>query len=166
MKDFAASEEEAEKKHKIVIAQRDGTVTRGYFLSEISTGLDSLSNDPQSRFREAFASRYISGDGGPLDIDWSQVKAVFFVSTYEGDRGHEPVRFYGNGPQIECIWVEVVFHDGEVIEGCIRNSLRHLVDDGFFLHPSTPGGNNLLIYVNKAALQSYRVLGVRMEIPH
>jgi hypothetical protein len=94
-------------------------------------------------------------------VDWSQIKAVFFVSSLKGDSEQETVRFYTSGPEVQSIWVEIVFSDGEVIEGCIRNSLHHLKDDGFFLRPSTPGGNNLLIYVNKSAIVSFRVLDVR-----
>ena len=96
-------------------------------------------------------------------MERSKIKAIFFVSSFEGDRDHEPVRFYHSGPSPKLIWAEVAFHDGEIVEGFVQNSLHHLLGDGFFLTPSSPGGNNRLIYVNKAAIASYRVLGVHME---
>ena len=73
-----------------------------------------------------------------LEIDWSQVKAVFFVATFEGDREFEAVRFFTSG-QGQTIWVEIVFADGEIIEGCIRNSLHHLKYDGFCSSSVYPG---------------------------
>lgn len=160
MKDFLASKEEAVKKHKAVISRQDGTVVRGYFCPEAPADLNSLVDNSPPRFHEMLGT-CVSENGTQLDVDWAQVKAVFFVSSFEGKRDYESVRFYSNGPDIKSIWVEIVFRDGEVVEGYIRNSRHHLTDDGFFVNPSTSGSNNLLIYVNKAAIASYRVLGVR-----
>jgi len=160
MSDFAASKEKAVKEHKIVVTRQDGTIVRGYYRPDAGVDLTALDGNSQSQ-SHGLLDACVSENGTKFDLDWSRVKAVFFVSSFEGDREHHPLRFYTSGPELQRLWVEVVFSDGEIIEGCIRNSLHHLKDDGFFLHPSSPGGNNLLIYVNKAALVSYRVLGVR-----
>jgi hypothetical protein len=93
-------------------------------------------------------------------LEWSDVKAVFFVSDFQGSPERHPVLFYSRGPEVGDIWAEVTFHDGEVIEGYVSNDLHHLNANGFFLRPTDPGGNNLLIYVNKSSLKGYRVLGV------
>jgi hypothetical protein len=154
--DSAESKERRAIKHKVVITMQDGILAKGYYCAGTPVDLNSLAGNSEAHLRE----RYTSENGTQLEIDWSQVKAVFFVSSFEGDRKYEPLRFYVNGPAIKSIWVEIVFRDGEVIEGCVQNSLDHLRNDGFFLLPSTPGGNNLLIYVNKAAIADYRVLGV------
>jgi hypothetical protein len=57
--------------------------------------------------------------------------------------------------------MRVQFLDGEVIEGIVHNSIRYLVDPGFFLVPTHPGSNNKLIYVSKSQLADHRVLGTR-----
>lgn len=161
MKDTTAPEEIVVKNHKVVISLQDGTIIRGHFRLETPANLNSIMGDLHSNFQEALGTCCLSENGTALDLDWSQVKAVFFVSSFKGDCEHESVRFYTGGPEVQSIWVEVGFRDGEVIEGFIRNSLHHLEDSGFFLRPSTPGSNNLLLYVNKSAIVSYRVLGVR-----
>jgi len=160
MNDSAASNEEAVRKHKVVITRQDGTSMRGYYCPEAPVDLTALDGDSQFQYHEVLDA-CVCENGNKSGVEWSQIKAVFFVSSFEGDREHHPVRFYTSGPELKNLWVEIVFSDGEFIEGCIRNSLHHLKDDGFFLRPSSPGGNNLLVYVNKAALVSYRVLGVR-----
>jgi hypothetical protein len=53
------------------------------------------------------------------------------------------------------------FLDGEVMEGIVYNSLRYLVDPGFFLLPTDPDSNNTLVYVVKNWLVDHRVLGLR-----
>jgi hypothetical protein len=159
---MASANDSAESKgaevirHKVVIAMQDGVLIKGYFCAEPPADLTLLAGNSDSHIHD----RYISEDGTPLEANWTQVKAVFFVSSFDGDRKYQPLRFYSNGPAIKSIWVEIVFRDGEVIEGIVQNSIHHLKDDGFFLFPSTPGGNNLLIYVNKTAIADYRVLGI------
>ena len=156
----SATSKEVANKHKVVITCQDGAVIRGYYCAEAPADLKLLDGNSQFQFHKV-SGTCISENGSKCDVDWSKIKAVFFVSSFEGNREHQPVRFYTSGPELQNLWVEIVFADGEIIEGCIRNSLHHLKGDGFFLHPSTPGSNNSLIYVNKAALVSYRVLGVR-----
>jgi len=149
--------------YRVVIRMLDGSVVRGFFSSKAHTSLDALNGKSPSALHELLRASCVDESGVPLNVDWSALKAVFFVTSFEGDRDQDSVRFYGNGPMIQSIWVEITFADGEVIEGCVDNSLRHLQNDGFFLHPSSPDINNLLIYVNKSAIVKYRVLGVRME---
>lgn len=154
-------EEANNKQHKVVITGQDGRVIRGYCPLETLDDPSLLGGDPGSQVCRLLEA-CVAEDGSKLDIGGQQVKAVFFVSSFDGNRDHEPVRFYSSGPEPQSIWVEIVFRDGEVIEGCIQNTLHHLQDDGFFLTPSSPQSNNLVIYVNKAAISGYRVLGVRM----
>ena len=130
MTDFTASKEEAVRRHKVVIRRQDGTIIRGYYCSDLPADLSSLAGSAQSNFHK-MQGACVSEDGTKLELDWSQVKAIFFVASFEGDRDFEAVRFFSSG-QVQSIWVEIVFTDGEVIEGCIRNSLHHLKYDGFF----------------------------------
>ncbi len=91
----------------------------------------------------------------------NDAKALFFVSSLTGNKRQQPVLFHRNTAVTSGIWVRLEFEDGEVIEGLIHNSAAHLVQKGFFLLPTDPEGNNELVYVFKAALKDFRVLGMR-----
>jgi hypothetical protein len=59
------------------------------------------------------------------------------------------------------LWVRVHFHDNEMIEGIISNSRDFVLENGFFLMPTDPNGNNKLVYVLKSGLQDFHILGIR-----
>lgn len=159
--DYAEGHRTVVEKHKVVITLKDGSVIKGFLGAEEHVDLNSLISNSRTGFRDVLGARFVADDGTQPEIDWEHAKAVFFVSSFEGDSKRETVRFYSNGPEVGSIWVEIVFRDGEILEGCIHNSIHHLVDDGFFFHPSDPGSNNIVIYVNKSAIVNYRVLGIR-----
>jgi len=94
-------------------------------------------------------------------ISIKDVKAIFYVHSFEGDAKHKELSFYGKSPIVHGIWMRVQFLDGEVIEGIVHNSLRYLIDPGFFLFPTDPFSNNKLVYVVKSQLADHRVLGTR-----
>lgn len=151
------------EKHRVVVNLLDGTVVKGYLETTVPTDLATLLENPSRKFpTQLNLSR--ADDSRPVNIDLSKAKAVFFVKSFDGDKVKNPVRFYGNGPAVHGIWVEVRFKDGEVVEGVIHNSLHHLVEEGFLLSPSDPDGNNEVIYVLKSSISNYRVLGVRTVV--
>ena len=95
------------------------------------------------------------------EISINDVKAIFYVRSFEGDAKHKELSYYGKSPIVHGIWMRVEFLDGEVMEGIVHNSLRYLVDPGFFLFPTDPFSNNKLVYVVKSQLADHRVLGTR-----
>ncbi len=135
-------------------------MVKGFFETTVPTDLASLLENPSRKFPVHLKLQCENGHKDQ-EIDLRTAKAVFFVKSFEGDKKKHAVRFYANGPSVHGIWVEVRFHDGEVVEGVIHNSLHHLVEDGFLLSPSDPDSNNEVIYVLKSSIQNYRVLGVR-----
>jgi hypothetical protein len=94
------------------------------------------------------------------EISLVGAKCVFFVKTFTG-KPHEDLRFHDDVPPLDCLWVRVVFRDGEVIEGLVRNSCSFVSHPGFFMIPTDPEGNNWLIYVIKESLTDLRILGLR-----
>ena len=96
-----------------------------------------------------------------VNLGLDSLKALFFVKSFEGSPDYSEVKFFHSNPAVEGLWVQVKFHDGEVIEGILHNSVRHVLDAGFFLKPPDPLSNNKLIYVLKKSLEDFRVLGVR-----
>jgi hypothetical protein len=100
------------------------------------------------------------------EIPVKDVKAVFYVHSFEGDADHNILNFHTNVPTVHGIWMRFQFLDGEVMEGIVFNSLRYLVDPGFFVLPTDPGSNNKLVYVVKNWLVDHRVLGLRkIQVP-
>jgi hypothetical protein len=95
------------------------------------------------------------------EIPISDVKAVFYVNSFEGDANHKELNFHSRAPIAHGIWMRIQFLDGEVMEGIVHNSIRYLVDPGFFLVPTDPYSNNRLVYVLKSWLADHRILGIR-----
>jgi hypothetical protein len=95
------------------------------------------------------------------DVLAKDVKAVFYVNSFDGDSDHEILNFHSRAPIIHGIWMRLQFVDGEVMEGIVYNSIRYLIDPGFFLLPTDPDSNNKVVYVRKDRLVDLRVLGMR-----
>jgi hypothetical protein len=95
------------------------------------------------------------------DVSTKDAKAVFFVKTFDGDLRHRALHFHEHAPIVAGLWVRVYFYDGEMIEGIISNTKDFVLETGFFLRPTDPNGNNRLVYVLKAGLKDFHVLGMR-----
>jgi hypothetical protein len=122
---------------RVVARFSDGKVLKG-------TTQDFFPNRPSFHLLPA--------DGGaPMEIRCKQLKALFFVKTFDGDPARKDVRGFILGPAetAQGKKVAVRFKDSELICGY---SLSYTPDrDGFFLFPSDTGGNNLRVYVIAAA---------------
>jgi hypothetical protein len=100
-------------------------------------------------------------DNGSIErIPLEGLKAIFFVKSFEG-KWHDDLRFHDHLAAQECLWIRATFLDGEIIEGLITNDSHHVLQDGFYLFPIDPEGNNLLMYVLKKKLKDFQVLGLR-----
>lgn len=160
----AADEEKLSPKshiYKIVVHLQGGEIVKGHLRHMGFDSLAALLEGSGRSFPQSICVEDIM-DGSPIEVEWGDLKAAFLVKSFEGDGTHETIRFYANGPEVGSIWAEIEFKDGEILEGCIYNSMHHLVEDGFFVHPSDPHSNSILAYVNKSAIVNYRVLGLRM----
>jgi hypothetical protein len=133
---------------------------KGYLESPSWNTIEEfLVNTPQAP-RETIQVRRLESDIVE-EISIRDVKAIFYVNSFRGDSNHKELIFYSRAPIVHGIWMRVQFLDGEIIEGIVYNSLRYLVDPGFFLFPTDPDGNNKLVYVVKSWLADHRILGVR-----
>ena len=99
--------------------------------------------------------------GAVEEVSTKDAKAVFFVKTFDGDLRHRALHFHEHAPTVPGLWVRVYFYDGEMIEGIISNTKDFVLETGFFLRPTDPNGNNRLVYVLKAGLKDFHVLGMR-----
>lgn len=156
-------EMDAHMSEKVVV--RLGTRTiKGYLESLVwNTVEEMLSNAPASS-PESFRIRHLSSNTVE-EISLNDVKAIFYVHSFEGNSEHNHLNFSARAPIIHGIWMRLQFLDGEVMEGIVYNTIRYLVDPGFFLLPTDPDSNNKLVYVLKSWLVDHRVLGLRMVTP-
>jgi hypothetical protein len=87
-------------------------------------------------------------DGGPaVEFRTRQLKALFFVRDFTGDRQRRDIRGFINGPSetAQGKKLAVRFKDGELLCGY---SLSYSPErEGFFMFPADPGSNNLRVYV-------------------
>jgi hypothetical protein len=144
---------------KVVIQFGDRTL-KGYLEFPVWDTIEDLISNPSPSSRETFRVRLLDSDQIE-EVPIRAIKAVFYVNTYEGDAEHNHLNFHSRAPVVQGIWMRLQFRDGEVMEGIVYNSLRYLVDPGFFLLPTDPESNNKLVYVVKSWLVDHRVLGMR-----
>ena len=121
--------------NKVVVRYNDGTLLKG-------TTSDFFPNKAQFHIVE------VSGDRTTVNVE--DLKAVFFVKDYEGDKDYQPryeSDIAGGGKKIQ-----VEFDDGEVITG---HTLGYSPDRiGFFVTPADPASNNSRVFVIKASAKS------------
>jgi len=147
------------KPEKVVI-QFGTRLVKGYLdISPGNTIEELLGNAPPS-CPESFRIRRLESDVVE-EISVKDVKAVFYVHSFDGDSVRNHINFHTRTPIVSGVWMRLQFLDGEVMEGIVHNSMRYLVDPGFFLLPTDPGSNNKLVYVLKRWLADHRVLGLR-----
>jgi hypothetical protein len=137
-------------KQKVVVRLLGDRVVKGHLVHFIPE---------QESFRILTLSD--SGATGEIsEISFSDVKAVFFVRTFEGDPTYEKPadeRSFVPPPQ-SAYRLEVVFKDGETIRGTAESYSPG--SKGFFFSPLDPRDNNLQIYVPRSSIEdvTYRRL--------
>jgi hypothetical protein len=149
----------AEGVYRIVIRFEDRAVRGTAQISELGPIEQLLRNDPHSPLDTIRLNLVDTGE--VEEVPTREAKAVFFVKTFDGDVRHKALHFHENAPIVPGLWVRVHFQDNEMIEGIISNTCDFVLEDGFFLVPTDPNGNNRLVYVNKRGLKDFHVLGMR-----
>lgn len=147
------------RSEKVVVQFGDRTI-KGYIDSPAWKTVEEMLSHAPHGSPESFRIRTLES-GAVEEISADEIKAVFYVNSFEGDSKHEILNFHSRAPIVHGIWMRLQFRDGEVMEGIVYNSIRYLVDTGFFLLPTDPDSNNRLVYVRKDWLADHRVLGIR-----
>jgi hypothetical protein len=148
-----------------VVIQLGSRTIKGHLDFPVWSTMEELLSRAPHTSPEAFRVRHLESNIVE-EIPAEDIKAVFYVNSFEGDSNHQHLNFYSRAPIVHGIWVRLQFLDGEVMEGMVYNSLRYLVDPGFFLLPTDPESNNKLVYVQKSWLADHRVLGMRKFEAH
>lgn len=132
---------------KIVVRTKQGEAFRGYVKS--------------ARWISRSSLRMTTPEDRELTLDFEQLKAIFFVREFEGDKSYFETKLLESDPEQKGLRVRLRFDDNETMEGVAENSLELLQAPGFFFWPADAGANNQLIYVIKSALLGFRVIGVK-----
>lgn len=145
---------------KVVVHLADRKLLKGYMdMADSLAGAGIVSNGHSAP--EQIELELINGERASIDL--KSAKALFFVKEFEGQPHYSDLRFFRRTPEFAGLWVRVRFHDDELAEGLVQNSLDFLLNRGFLMKPSDPRSNNRFIYALKSALTGFEVLGLRNE---
>ncbi len=86
-------------------------------------------------------------EGEIIDVDIDELKAIFFVKDYEGDKNH--INHYVDTMNGAGRIIQATFFDGECITGYTQGYSPDRI--GFFMSPAESKGNNDRIFVIKAS---------------
>jgi hypothetical protein len=130
---------------KIIARYRDGRMIKG------------LSQDFSPKKPVFHLYREAEGvSGAPVKVDLNELKAVFFAKNFSGDRDYKERKVFVHGDKSSGRKVEVIFADGEMIQGSVLGyNPRH---SGFFLFPVDPESNNIRAFVVNGAVKDFRYL--------
>ena len=147
------------KSEKVVVQFGTRTI-KGYLESPAWNTIEELLSNASPGVPEILRVRRLDTEQIE-EVPLKDVKAVFYVNSFDGNPVRNHLNFHTRAPIVHGIWMRFQFLDGEVMEGIVFNSIRYLVDPGFFVLPTDPGSNNKLVYIVKSWLVDHRVLGLR-----
>jgi hypothetical protein len=99
-------------------------------------------------------------NGTVYQVRISDLKAVFFVKTLDGDLMYREKKRFGevrSTGHLMGIRIEVYFKDGEVVRGTTIDYNGGL--QGFFVSPVDPKSNNDYVYVVANAVREIKLAG-------
>ena len=131
---------------KVVVRKLDKSLVRGYV-------------DPRA-YLSADAVELLEHEGRLVGIPLCQIKAVFFVRDFEGNRQHPERKSFRSRPRQSGLWVRMIFKDSEILEGLMPNNLLEIDPSGFYITPPDVYSNNLQVFVPRNSLAEMEVLGV------
>ena len=128
--------------NKVVVRYRDGKMLKGYTYDF---------NPHKEIFHVTNKTHYAKE---VAEVSSFQLKAVFFVKTFEGNKNHRSVDDFSLGSleTVSGLKVKVTFFDGEVIYG----STNGYAPDrkGFFIFPADEESNNERVFIVRESTTS------------
>jgi hypothetical protein len=128
--------------NKVVVHMRGGAIHKG------------ITHD----FDPAGPTFYLlpaEGGGVPRKIELEQMKALFYVKDYMGNRDYVARRQFDEAMRSGRRAI-VLFSDGEEVWGTVGEDVDH--GPGFFFYPADPQDNNVRIFVVRSSLKELRLL--------
>ena len=130
---------------KIVARYRDGRTLKG-------TTQNFFPNKPNFHVNRQGGS----GPGDLVEVNIEDLKAIFFVRDFTGNKKHVERKKLAPGDRPQGRMMEVTCKDGEVIVGTTTG--YDPKRPGFFLFPIDPSANNARVYVVASAVRTARFL--------
>ena len=131
---------------RVVVRKMDNEVLRGYV-------------NPQS-YLKPDGVEILTVMGQVVFLPYKEVKGVYFVRDFDGDRNHLERKVFASRPKLDGLWLRMKFKDNEVLDGILPNNLLLVAEKGFTVVPPDPYANNQKIYIPKSSLAELTVLGV------
>jgi len=130
-----------DQRPKVIVRHQDGRVTKGFTL-DFSPGRPKFHITPVGENQQMF------------EISTNSLKAVFYVKSFEGDSGlnHSLSTPTAESLPQQGLKLKVTFKDGEEMLGTCNGYSPDR--PGFFMLPAGDDGNNMRVYVVKAATAS------------
>ncbi len=125
---------------RLVIRYRDGMLLKGTTNNFAPA---------QSTFHLTPANGSRASDSVTVKMD--DLKAVFFVQTFEGKPKYDERKDFQPGDRVTGRKVQVHFRDGEVMTGSVMD--YNPKTTGFFLFPADPASNNQRVFVLNSAVE-------------
>ncbi len=99
-------------------------------------------------------------EGRLVHIPMSEIKAVFFVRSFEGNPERAERKVFRSRPRLAGLWVRMTFKDSEVLEGLLPNNLVEIDPLGYLVTSPDVYSNNLRMFVPRTALTEMEIIGV------
>ncbi len=130
---------------KIILRYRNGNIVKGYSqdffpnkqVFHITSGVRATSEKP-------------------AEVKTNDLKAIFFVKSFEGRADYKERQEYREGERPSGRRAEVVFEDDETLRGAVLG--YNPQQNGFFLFPIDPESNNDRIFIVNASVKNFRFL--------
>ncbi len=94
--------------------------------------------------------------GDPTEVIVKELKALFFVHDFLGNRMYKERNKYLEGEQSQGRKIEVTFVDGEIMVGSTLGYDPNR--PGFFIFPADTKGNNIKVFAVAPAVKGVRYL--------
>jgi hypothetical protein len=127
--------------HRVVVRYMNGSVVKGT-TSDFAPNRTTFTLTPEP-----------PGSGEPVRIGIEELKAVFFVHSFQGNRDYREQKLRIPQGTIGRRYL-LTFTDGETMRGTALGV--NLSRYGFLLFPSDPGSNNKRIFVMHSAVKELR----------
>ena len=129
--------------NKIVAHMKDGSIHKGV----------THDFEPET---ESFHVLPAEGGGVPVRVDSDDMKALFYVRDYIGNRDFVARRQFAEAQAADRKAI-VKFKDGEEIWGILGEGAEQ-ENTGFFFFPADEQDNNIRIFVIRSALEELRLV--------
>ena len=93
-------------------------------------------------------------------VPYTEIKVVCFVRDFASAEPSQERKVFNTRPKTDGLWVRMQLRDGEVLDGILSNNLLQLAPEGFTVTPPDAYSNNQKLFVPRAALALFNVLGV------